>query len=440
MAKRVSILQDLLRFAEIAGRLEQVPVPSFRAIGDGLGISAPAVQDCIRRVEAHLGGVTLVRTAEGVGAATKLTTEGLQFLHQVRGLINWRPSARTVLRVALPHTLLTSQLLTPVLADFQSTYSVRLTLRTATTPPEFDQVIRDLQTERLDAAIAWDARARAQEFPGIERDPLGHTFDVVFISRDRANVTGTVEEIKSRLPRMRLATLRAANQPLLEELPQPNGALGGERTEADTIDTITAFVQAGAADIGLIPANYSVLEHLQLSGHLFFSSPLGKATLVYFRPSGVTGHARDFCQFIHNHFKRVEAQTSRERPTDQPFPFDPAFYEKFAFAYYIDHHRGDARTGPFDPPWWNWEEVGLTRIEPQPAEGTELAFTGSIYNSYRDTFRVAARLVGKDLFYIKASSDGVASATSSVPAFLAVFTWCGLEERDGIKNAIMYGH
>jgi DNA-binding transcriptional LysR family regulator len=101
---------------------------SFREAGDDLGVSASAISQAIRALEARVGVALFVRTTRSVG----LTQAGERFLERARPafeeMIAARDAARELaerpsglLRIAAPRSVV-SLLLQPILASFAQAY------------------------------------------------------------------------------------------------------------------------------------------------------------------------------------------------------------------------------------------------------------------------------------------------------------------------------
>lgn len=432
MSRRPSspVLGDLERFVAIGDRLHQSPPFSLNRIAAELRISAPAVRDCVRRVEAHLGGVRLVHTAEGVGAATFLTPDGERYLEAARRLVQWRPLATNELRLTLSHTLLTCRLVTRDLAAFQRETQLRVQLRAETLQMNFDRVVQDLQTGHIDIAMVWGTKERIESnYTAVDVRMLKVAFDVVLVSRNPSDLDGPVDDL-SRLASRRVVSLRPENQPLAELLPEPDPPAGGERIVADTIDAVISHLLAGVGEVGLIVADYGVLDPLLVSGLLYYSPPLGRTPLLCLSARGVRRSAESFASFIEDRLLVTPNESTDRRGAKAfTFPEEPAFYEAFSFAYYIDHRRGTLDDGHRHPPRWHWETVHLDRHGRRVGD-----FTGSIRNGLGDEFTATARRVGPRLFHVCADLVADVGPQASVLEFVSIFVWC---DRD---RGIMYGH
>jgi DNA-binding transcriptional LysR family regulator len=350
-------------------------------------------------------------------------------------------------------------LLTPVLAEFQRESGCRIDIQ-ARVELDFGRIIRDLQTDKLDAAVLWSTEQRSREnYPGIFLHEFRKRFDVVLIGGDPAEIwryssaiaqASTAERLKEVLGGLvvkRMVTLRADSQPAASLLPQPDRANGGERFEVDTVDAAISYVQAGVADFGLVVANYDLLEPMRRAGQLFFAeNPIDRGAGLMALGSNKSGPiTRQLIQSIERSLDGLPNSPSHDL-TSRPrnvFPEGADFFERLAFGYYIDVPRGEEWGSDSRAPGWRWEEVRLGAVAPGPrrdktrgGEDARLTFEGTIRNLYGDEFECRAELVSNNLFYVSSQSRPGRQNRSSVTAFVSVFTWC---EQSG-PDSYIYGH
>jgi hypothetical protein len=468
-ARKASIFDDIVVFAKVAERLEESS-QSLRAIAGELGTSDYLLRTAIQRVQDHLGGAPLINTAERMASATALTDEGKRFYtEEIRRLVDRRPTPRTEVRLAISHSLLTWQFLTAALADFQAVSQCHIDLH-ARVEMDFNQVVRDLQTDKLDAAVLWSTESRREVYPGIDAHAIPKKFAVVLIGTDPAEIEAYSQAIeqaqaveKSKGDRMREAlrdlsgrrvvSLRADNQPAVSFLPQPDRAGGGERIEVDTVDAVIACVRAKIADFGLVVANYPMLDLLKRAGQLFFTDPpIGRdACLLGLTSRKSNTETRRLIRFISRSLDALPDRPSHaSRALEPAFPQEPEFYEQLAFDYYIDEPRGaerdvrDSLSRPRIAASWKWAEV-LLRREPASKKAEALAqhegkgrgkevrlsFQGTIRNLFDDQFKCQAERIASNLFYVRALPSEGQDQKASVGSFVSVFTGCHKSGKDG---------
>ncbi|MCA9071079.1 MAG: LysR family transcriptional regulator [Planctomycetaceae bacterium] len=180
-------------------------------------VSRETLKRKISRLEDHFGA-QLLDTREKQ-KKNRLTDAGKKLLDHVKLLAAPDLSKTPVsFAVAASHTLITTDLITPAIADLTkaSHLSVRLHLRSEN---QFDQWIRELQLGELDLLLSFGVPSRLKNFPGIERYEFENQFDVVVVSARNdliGQVNCNVDSVKNRglhpLESLRVALLRGDDQ------------------------------------------------------------------------------------------------------------------------------------------------------------------------------------------------------------------------------------
>ncbi len=282
MQKRAphSLLIDLDRFLVIADHLTNGRHTSFRAIARAFKpiLSVSAVTDCVDRLEKQFGVILISRALKAWGE-NSLTADGRKLTEDVRRLNRWRPGGSEDLRVALSHSLLTSQLLTPAVVQFRDELGQKVKLVPhVRVDMDFRRIVRDLQSHELDLALTWGFNERLRtKYPGLSSTTIGPPFDVVFIGQDRASIEalweGRAQESDpdfGRLVDKKIIILGNESQFGLDKLDWPNHLRGGEWIEVDTIELVVAFVRAGL--VNMVSCRLSTRSLIDSSRRTSFST------------------------------------------------------------------------------------------------------------------------------------------------------------------------
>ena len=459
-----SILADLALFERVAYWTE-VELASFRAIADKLSISVSALTDALKRLDDKYGEV--MTRAKGMAGRNEITPIGRKVLEQVAEWQHWNPKKPSKeLRLAISHSLLSDNVLRPVMADFLSDFEHRVNLNIRLRSQlDFDRAMFELSNSEIDLAIYWATPYRLHDRPDIEHRLFEGVIDVVFIARDedvieRLESTGRIqvdgrpvicltEEVQAILSQKRIAALGYTSQVYNESLPFPDQSRGGQRIEVDSLDAVVGLVSSHLADIGLIPAIYAELDRSKSRGQLIYSRPVvlpnskdnplrrGASLTAFMRkPSeNLPDPAKHLLERSLAHWSDSLTMANRSAVTlpfdAEKFSDEPEWYERLRFGYFIDIERGGATRLR-----WNWEEIWLKPVHSKAGDA-KIALTGVIRNSLGDLFDVTGELVGdrNAEHHLGASFFILRAATTHEPKgstanFISVFTWCS--QREGI--------
>lgn len=437
-------VNDLARFGRIAEMVQQGH--SLRDIAADLKLSNSSISETIERLERHWDCVLLTKT-ERSGLSNVLTVEGQRIYQQLRQLV--RDGGRSTdsrVSIHISHSLLTSQLLAPVVSRYLDRLrSESRTEMTFQSERNFDQVVFELQQHRLDLSVTWtNAIERVVSVQGVELHPCGPPIPLVVISHDPAIVKRIVS-VDAFNPHatenLRLVRLSHDRQP------HPTGCdptwIDIPRSlQVDSFDTIIAFVRSRMADFGIVPVICGDLDRLVSTQELFYAKLPGSSIKLALctRKGGrqsLPPEARQFVGQIERqlliavdqlYYDEDCCEVGDHSQGRSAFPNLPDWYLDMRFGYFIDKDR--RRNLPAE---WKWEEVCFCCTNRHSAEGGNkdsggadvqppVEFDGYIRNADGALFKtLRASLVG-NMFYVASKKEN--KDTITVDSFVSVFYQC----------------
>lgn len=476
--------EDLARF-RLAAEAFRDGVTALRPAAERASCSVSVLHESLGRLNQHYG-VTLVAPGDKA-TPTRLTENGerlyaalchLDDFENVRLLLGEpREAPRPALRTALSKSLFASPLLFPELsqqfAQFRKRYDLRLDFG-----DHFDlgNVLGRIERGELDVLLAWglgehedDGGAR---FPDLDAHLLTNRMrsdviippeiDVVFVAASGAAIAGLQVEPgpptvfdEGALKNKVVVTVSRDLEPRSLRALLPNRLSGGRRTSVGSIETVLAYVRAGVADVGVVPAVYRELDHYRRLGQLAYSGPIAKAgvyAVTHAKAEEPSRHTQaGFLEAVRQVARKVARDTARppeggvepeanlqreymNRPCwsvrGGPVPDAPdTFFEGMRFGYYVDHLRDRyGRAQPGADPIWRAEHV---RVCPAPPAGDERVFRVYVLNQDGARFRADGRLFA-NVFTLTARQEPPI-IDQTVCQFRSTFSWWAPE------RGLMYG-
>lgn len=430
--------QDLMAFQRIAELVSAETTMTLRSVSKSLGVSTTGVRACLDRLESHFGCV-LVSVRQRSHEGMLLTPSGEKLLEQIRTLHNCRLlRQQSELRVHVSHSLLTSQLLGPILSDIlrQEDSSPALAPRVKL---DFGHVIESFRLGDLDLAIIYGFPRRLTNLPSdmncVEVGPKIPTAVVAKSTDVLAAITDESGRIDPHaISSMRFACVDENRQPIPSEIP-PDWPTRVACMEVSNFDTAIGLVRAGIADFTIVPSICGGIAHDRVCGTLAWSEhpELALDVCLVTSVSGLRGQSRshELASFVDTVRRRlgdvILGRSSWPRGSAS-FSLLPEWYEELQYAYYLETDD-DQQAGTK----WFSERVVLRSVA-APIEGTA-GFEGTIVNCRGAVFSIESARQLDELFYVVAKKQN--NERSSVASFVSIFNKC--HDDDGVICGLWTG-
>jgi DNA-binding transcriptional LysR family regulator len=442
-----SNLEELLLILRIAALVDSGH--SLNSASEELGVSPSTASALLDRIgEQFPVGPIFVRRP-GAKGGTDLTPAGKELLNTVVRAFDRFAARPREFVVACSHSLITDQIITPVIAEFQGRQrpsEISLSLRIES-KLHFSELLSMIDQGKVHLAFVWGPaeRLRDTKLPRtVTIEVLTETaFDLVFVAHDPETIR-TVDSLlqstsadkpanslnqhldrrlfaslKTHLRGLRAVMLPSDSQPLSTLFPQrdPIGAV-----QVDTYDAAIEIVRAKAADFALVPALYPVLQRSRLFGQLFFSQPV--STLPIAILSGESTGADKIQDNLIRGLKNRLATFTRERAkllhVTPELPSDLKEYRRLKYGYFIDIARpGDVARLSFGRQAYVWKGQMLTwnkDSSPNSLDGSWRNVDGNIYRIHAERHRIG--------FVVTAEKELDARPDEGLPyrGFISTFT------------------
>jgi DNA-binding transcriptional LysR family regulator len=453
-AERDSGNDELLLFLRIASMIDEGE--SLTGVAKRLDMSPSTISLLLNRIADAFPKTPLVTRKAGASGGTELTDTGTKLLTTVLDAFQKLRGHRSRLMVVSSQSLVTNQIISPVIADFLSgpdRENVNFRLRLETNL-KYHQLLRMVLDREVDLGVVWGSAQRIKHVPGVEITPLSeHPFDLVFVSHDKS-VVQRINEILDRISendhskrmsqlsafvrRLSIATLDVDSQPLSEILPTPDSFDGRNSILVDTFDAAIAIVRSKVADLALIPGMYASLLRLRELGQIYFSKPVDRIPVVILSPHSV-GISEPAKNLVSRLKRRLSELFRRRADLVEVSTILPELNDckRLRFGYFIDanpdHEVDSSRVPDFA---WVWEEIQW----PESDASDRDVIRGASTNANRYTYRLTARKTTAGIV-VEASKidDERSTGGSEIPSWVSTFrlaarsplrllgTWTSLE-------------
>lgn len=353
----VPSVEDLTIFCGFYQKVKDSPHLSLRGIASRIGWSPTAIWECLKRLEKLYGVRLFDRTQggryRGNGDGMVLYDRTKRFLQDYDSLRQWVSEGQIQVSLGCTRTLLSHTLAGPV-ASFMRDEEWKGKVKLQFIENEFPKILEDLHVGKIDFGLGPDLPRESNR--RIKMDVLEQEVDMVLIShldhrfaRERRTKV-PVRELASELVYVMGADV------LYGPLPPPNRALGGERIEMATFDSVVAAVCMGIG-VGLVPGFYWVLDDLRKRGLLYYAQTDLKPVRVglYLPPEGEDGLSAPASALLSK--IKDHAQTLRLDPgwdhTERlrEFPSSPRELPRPLRDYKYDYYVSSKAPGFAAPEW-----------------------------------------------------------------------------------------